>query len=198
MAETTHVLLDLAQFVADGEPALPEYLQLRMHLAQCSICRGYLQKLRRVEAALKTYPRATADASLRLNIARIVEGNQNKPSAWHLLPWTVWVPTATIMAASLVALYLLPNGTMAPGNAINWQAPVVFSPDTLGLWLQSFRLTLSQSDLATIGGAIAAILGGTGILWAISSLDPEQNKQLDRLGNEATDRARRFLRVRRS
>jgi hypothetical protein len=198
MIETVHELHELAQFVADGESTSLEYLQLRRHLAQCALCREYLSKLRRVEVALKTYPKVPADAALRLNIARIVADTQTKPSEWHAFPWTVWVPVATIMAASLVALYLVPTSAVAPGNAISWQAPVVVSPQILETWLQSFRLTLSHSDLATIGGAIAAVLGGTGIVWAISSLGPEQNKQLDRLGSEAADRARHFLRARRS
>lgn len=198
MAEPRHALHELAKYVADGEPTSPEYRQLRFHLAQCSFCRGYLPKLRQVEVALKTYPEMTADAALRLNITRIVADTQARPSEWRAFPWTVWVPVATIMAASLVALYLVPNGAAAPGNTINWLAPVIVSPEILEAWLHSFRLTLSHSDLATIGGAIAAILGGTGIIWAQSSLGPEQNKQLDRLGNEATNRAMQFLRARRS
>jgi hypothetical protein len=198
MVETIHVLNQLAQYVADGEPASLEYRQLRLHLAQCSFCRGYLPKLRRVEVALKTYPKVTIDAVVRLNIARIVTDAQNTPSEWRALPWTVWVPVATVMAASLMALYLIPNGTVDPGSVINWQAPVVASPQILETWLQSFRLTLSRGDLATIGGAIAAIIGGTGIIWAISSLGPEQNKQLDHFGSEAANRARQLLRVRRN
>ncbi|MHB1357454.1 MAG: anti-sigma factor [Anaerolineae bacterium] len=198
MAESSHALYELAQYVADGEPNSPEYQQLRNHLAHCSFCRGYLPKLRRVEVALQTYPKVPADAALRFNIARIVTDTQNRPSEWHAFPWTVWVPAATIMAASLVALYLIPNGAVDPGNAINWQTPIVVSPQILETWLQSFRLTLSRGDLATIGGAIAAILGGTGIFYAVSSLGPEQNKQLDRLGNETANRARQFLRARRN
>lgn len=198
MAEPTHALHELAQYVADGEPASPEYQQLRFHLAQCSFCRGYLPKLRQVEVTLRTYPKVTADAALRPDIARIVADTQTRPPEWRAFPWTVWVPTATILVASLVALYLVPNGAVAPGNTINWQAPVIVSPEILEPWLQSFRFTLSRGDLATIGGAIAAILGGTGIIWAISSLGPEQNKHLDRLGSEATNRAMQFLRVRRN
>lgn len=198
MVETTHSFHDLAQYVADGEPASPEYGQLRIHLAQCSFCRGYLLKFRQVEDALKSYPKVTPNTELSLNITRIVADTQTRPSEWRAFPWTVWVPVATIMVASLVALYLVPNGAVAPSNAINWQAPVIISPELLDPWLQSFRVTLSQGDLATIGGAIAAILGGTGILWAISSLDPEQHKQLGRLGSETTNRAMQFLRARRS
>jgi hypothetical protein len=198
MADSPHPLYDLAQFVADGEPTSPEYGYLRIHLAKCAYCRGYLLKLRRVEGALVTFPRTSAHAALRPDIARIVADSQTRPPEWHALPWTVWMPAATIIAASLVALYLVPSGTVAPGNIIDWQAPVVTSPEMLETWLQSFRFTISQGDLATIGGAIAAILGGTGFAWALSSFNSEQSKKLDQIGSETTHRALQFLRTRRS
>ena len=47
---------ELAEYVADGEPALACYQALRAHLQVCSACRAYALRLSLVEDALRTYP----------------------------------------------------------------------------------------------------------------------------------------------
>ncbi|MHB9034862.1 MAG: hypothetical protein ACYC6L_17665 [Anaerolineae bacterium] len=193
MSQKEHPIYEIAQYIADHEPAIALYRDVRFHLAGCESCRDLAQKLRVTEAALETYPQVNANYSLRPHLVEIIRQNQSQPPEWKLMPWTIWVPTTALVVATLATLILAPGGanTLLP---INLQGPVITLPQNIGSGLPHIQVLLNNQTVLTIGSAVAAILSGAGLVWALSSLSPEQDKKLQDIGNQVTENAAQFLR----
>ncbi len=196
MSLQMHPLYDIAQYVADGEPSTPAYWAVRAHLYQCAACRELKEKLILTEAALRAYPVESANPTLRPNVSKIITETQTNLPEWKLLPWTVWVPIITFVVATITTLLLVPPEASTP-LGFNLGKTIVMLPKVISAGLRSVHMYLSRDTLLTILGAIAAILGGTGMLWAVSSLSPEQDEELEHIGSRVADSASQFLHFRR-
>jgi len=197
MSERIHPVYEIAEYVAANEPDTPQYGKVRQHLSQCRACRDLMAQLRHTEVALRTLPVEAASQALMPQVVSIVSRRQVALPEWSFMPWTVWVPAASVITASMMLLLLLPSETPVLRNLADVTAPIL-KPEILNSWLVSFRLHFTHNTLVTVGSAAAAILGGAGFVWALASLSPEQNEKLDNLGEQVADRATHWLHLRRS
>ena len=141
----------LPQYVADGEPRAARYAPLRLHLASCPACRAYVCRLRSVEDALHTYPRARPSPLLTDRILRAVGRERAEMEEWHPLSWDIWVPIAVFVMALLIASASLPQEMLA-------RVPDARMTETLATWP---RFLCSESSLWESMGK--------DLLWAVAS-----------------------------
>ena len=141
----------LPQYIADGECATPRYEPLRAHLASCPTCRAHARRLRLVEEALHTYPRAHPSVLLTDRILRAVGRERAEREEWHPLSWDVWVPVAAFVVALLIASASLPQEMLS-------RVPDMRLAETLANWPHSLQ------SRSTLWGNM-----GKDFLWAIAS-----------------------------
>ncbi len=178
----------LSQYIADGEPASPHYGALRNHLASCSACRAHARRLRQVEEALHTYPRAHPNPLLTDRILKAVGRERAAMEEWHPLSWDMWLPVVVFILALLIAGASLPQGILA-------RVPDTRLTETLVTWpsfLQSRSALWGKMEKellwAVATGIFASIAGlGMGITLAYwSKLDAVDLGDLEqRLTNTA-------------
>lgn len=197
MSEYLHPVYELAEYVAANEPDSPQYRQVRAHLARCGSCRSLQRRLHQTETALHTLPVVKVDPVFQQQLANIAAGHRPKPPEWRLVPWTVWVPAAAVITASLALLLLFPSETLILRDSIIFDE-FLLKPEAWNNWLETFRMSFTHGTLVTVGSAAAAILGGAGFVWALTSLSPEQHARLDDLGGKVSESAAQLLHIRRS
>ena len=186
----------LPQYVADGEPALPEYYSLRAHLRDCPICRAYAKRLRSVEAALRTYPLVSPDADVTTRVIRAVYAeNQSREGEWHLLPWDLWVPAVALMMALLIAVisvppHLLPEPPIQQlgGAAENWPSPV-------SAWAASILPQTDREVFWAIWTGIFVTAAGVGLSLSLACWNALNTRSLDHLEEHVLAVANRLRRI---
>jgi len=174
----------LAQYIADGEPACSDYEPLRQHLVHCARCQTLAKDLRIVETALASYPLIVAPPTLRAELMRtIMQERQALQEEWRLLPWDVWVPAVAFGLALLIALLSLP--------AQLWQAaPVPESPDIwakFGLWLNSLRLPNGDGLFWVIWVGVFATTAGLGLCLSLTNWTHDHTRQVEDLEARVAD-----------
>lgn len=176
----------LAQYVVEGCPQTRQYDKLRDHLAGCPRCRQDLDELRRVELALRAWPPRPAPAHLTSRILAAIE-REAPVEAWSPLPWSVWLPALTLLAAlALTALLIPPQPTEL--HAPLWIEPAI-------QWSGLLQL-LDDPDLGSalwIGGSAA--LAGIGITIALMHGRMPSEDEVQVLRHRLSDTAQRFWRM---
>lgn len=168
----------LAQYVADGEPARDEYRALRQHLSSCAACQETLATLRRVEAALWSWPPHKAPAGMTVRILGAIE-NETPVQAWKLLPWSIWVPALTLLVALALAVLL------APAPAVSLLEPPV--------QLLHLRLPEDPSLLWAVWIGVSAVIFGAGITMALVQGRMPNEAEIDHVRHRLSDKAQRLL-----
>jgi hypothetical protein len=102
----------MAEYVAEGEPSTWRYALLRRHLSQCASCRAQVDRLRHVEQALWAWPLEMVSAPLHERLVATLDGRETG-ERWPLVPWNVWLPLLTLLAAASLVFLLVPPGERA-------------------------------------------------------------------------------------
>jgi uncharacterized protein YbaR (Trm112 family) len=181
---------DLAQYVADGEPEDGAQRAIREHLLSCPVCREQLQWLRAVETALQEWPQVAPDPAL---VARIVA---NLPTLaahaheWHALPWSVWVPAATMGVALAVAMLALPPHT-AQGLGLS----VAEWPLALKAYSAASQITLDSDLFWTVWSGLFVAVGGVGVTVALNAWNERCTREAPHLRLAMAEAAQRLSRL---
>lgn len=160
--------MELAEYVAAGEPNSVEYARLQAHLAICPACQETRDALRRVEQALWEWPLEPSPPHLTERILAAIEHEQ-PVGPWQILPRRVWLPTATLMAVMILALLLYPS-LPADLPLIQWLQSLQsvseegLLQDTRSLW--AFWVGCFAA-LAGIGVTLALVYGRMPDPWEI-------------------------------
>lgn len=182
----------LPQYVADGERASPRYAALRTHLASCAACRAHAQRLRLVEEALRTYPRAHPTPLLTDRILETVGRERAAMEEWRPLSWDVWVPVIVFVMALLIASTSLPQGMPA-------RVPDTRLTETLATWpyfLQTRSTLWGKMDkelLWAVATGIFATVAGLGMGVTLASWNKLDAFDLGGLERRITSMAHRLL-----
>lgn len=183
----------LPQYIADGEPQGREFAELRQHVSLCRRCQAYVEALRLVERALRTYPRVYPDPALRGQIlAAVAREADAAQERWQWLPWDVWVPAAAVAAALVIAAM----GFAPYFNAASlqeWEAALQEWSLALGQWFFGSAIPLSANALWAIWGGIFAITAGVGISLGLAGWNKAHAAQLDDLEARISEAANRLL-----
>lgn len=196
MACCDPVLADLlAEFVADGQPSTRPYRALRDHLATCSACRGQAARLSIVHEALRAWPMATPPEALPARIIALLADEKGPLQAWHALPWSIWVPAVTALAAMLVVLLALP-GQIVPAEAGGQiGAAAAQWPLTLAERGARVQADLDPHAVAALWAGLFVSLGGVGVTMALRAWGEPYDRQVDCLRRAVTDTAGRLVRL---
>jgi hypothetical protein len=176
----------LAQWVADGYPRTFEYQGLREHLADCAACRLAAGDLERVEQALRAWPLRPVPVGLARRILAAIE-REIRVEPWEPLPWNVWLPAMTLLAAVALALLLAPPLPSAV-PPMSWLEPAA-------QWPGQLRFPDDQGLLAALwlGGSLAVV--GIGITLALVHGRLPTEDEVDNLRHRLWDKAHRLLRL---
>ncbi|MGI6367995.1 MAG: hypothetical protein ACOX2L_06480 [Anaerolineae bacterium] len=162
----------LAEYVASGEQdrVLGEHWQ---HVRDCPICQRDLQRLRRVEVALRQWPMVSVPAMLNerlLAAARLPRSlEENYPR------WTIWLPAVTVVIAIALALLLAPASLHVALNA----PPQAAEPS-----LSFFALDREAGLALWIGMCVA--LAGIGVTMGLADSRMPDREDLDVLRTRAS------------
>ena len=158
------------------------YAPLRTHLTSCSTCRAYARRLRSVEDALRTYPRAHPSSLLTDRILRAVGRERAEMEEWHPLSWDVWIPVLSFVMALLIASASLSQEILA-------RVPDSQLAEMLATWprfLQSGSTlweSMEKDLLWAVASGIFATIAGLGMgltlaYWSkLDAFDPGQVEQ---------------------
>lgn len=182
----------LPQYIADGERVTSHDEALCAHLASCPTCRAYAQRLRLVEEALHTYPRAHPSPLLTDRILKAVERERAAMEEWHPLSWDVWVPIVVFIMALLIASASLPQGmlvrvpdTQVTETLAHWP---YFLQTRFAVWEQ-----IEQELLWAIASGIFATMAGLGMGITLAYWSKLNTPDLGDLEQRITNTAQRLL-----
>jgi hypothetical protein len=187
-----HVQRLLAQYIADGEPALSTYSALREHLNVCTACRDYAMRLRTVENALHTYPFVSPDPATAERVVRTLF-LENRPAEeeWHWLPWDVWVPALAFALAILIAVMSIPQHLLVGAGTPNLEGTLAVWPSVLSAWLTSLQSRLGETVFRAIWLGVFATTAGLGISLSLVCWSALNSESLDQLESRVSDLAER-------
>lgn len=178
----------LPQYVADGEPALPQWVDVRAHLSVCPVCQVQLERLQAVEDALRSYPLAEPDSLMTARIMEgVVEGEQDWQE-WEILPWSVWVPAMAVMLALLIASFSIPSQSL-PVLATQGGEEVL--PAWRGV-VAGLASVAQGARFWTIWSGIFVTTAGLGISLALARWDTPHSKSLAQLEQRLSEAAGRL------
>jgi len=152
----------LPQYVADGEPMIPYYAALRTHLASCSACRAYANRLRSVEDALHTYPHVHPSPLLTDRILRAVGRKRAEMEEWYPLSWDVWVPVLAFVMALLIASASLSQEMLASVSDMRLAKTLATWPHVLQS-RSAFWESIEKDLLWAVASGIFATMAGLGM-----------------------------------
>ncbi len=170
----------LAQYVADGEPLWPEYEALRCHLAVCPECQATAEALRRVDLALREWPRQPVPKGLAPRILATIE-QETYIEPWKPLPWSVWLPVLTLLAAVGLAITLAPV-RVSVSAAFPW-----------GVEPLQCQLLEDPALLWAIWLGVAVMVFGAGITIALVQGRLPNQAEMDHLRDKLSHTAQRLL-----
>lgn len=182
----------LPQYIADGERATPRHEALRAHLASCPACRAYAQRLRLVEEALRTYPRAHPSPLLTNRILETVGRDRAAMEEWHPLSWDMWVPVVVFVLALLIGSVSLPQEMLA-------RVPDTQLTETLATWpyaLQGRSALWGKMEkelLWAVASGIFATMAGLGMGLTLAYWSRLDSLDLGDVEQRITSTAQRFL-----
>jgi hypothetical protein len=179
----------LAQYVADGEPQIPEYAALRAHLRVCDACYAQRGRLLQVERGLRALPEASPDPALPQRIMERVVTQAEQPTLpedpW--LSWPVWVPAMTLIVALLCAAMLVPAQVLP---SVGWSELDRYLIETHAP-LSAFLPGTGDNPLLSLAvwSAIFAILAGLGLMLSLRSWREEHSRSLNQIEHQVADAA---------
>lgn len=181
---------ELAEYVADGEPALACYQALCPHLQVCSACRAYALRLGLVEDALCTYPPVSFVPEMTPLVMRCISAqDRQSDEEWHPLPWDVSVPAlAILLALALVMVSTPPQASLAipvwaPGSTF------FELPGFVGDWVTSARALMSRDIFWAVWSGVFAATAGVGIGLSLANWNTLNRECLARLEDHIADLA---------
>lgn len=176
----------LAEYVASGEPDLPDYAPLRQHLALCSACQAQLAAYRQVEVALHTRPIRVTGPILTARIMHQIALDEAHRQSWKPLPWSIWVPMGSVLLALVIVFLSIPGMSLqnlAPPEGMAAIAPYGSLLEMLGLERNFFWILWS---------VIFATLAGLGIRMSLRSWQVMNSQSLSHLEEQVSDTAHRL------
>ena len=193
MSECDRARPSLYQYIADGEPALPAYASLRVHLATCVACRAQAERLRVVEGALHVLPMAAPPVGLAPEVMRQVASIGQPPrEEWRLFSWETWVPVVAFAVALLVAMVSMPSNLLTTMTLYELESTLRAAPSDAGGWLSPLALLTRNQLFWVIWTSVFVTLAGLGLSLSLRNLGQEATTWLAewraRL-NDVTDRA---------
>ena len=194
MRRCEYVRDQLPEYVADGEPALVSYRELRAHLQGCPLCQAYARDLRLVESALHAYPPVSPPAALAASILeRIRHENQTIEEGWYLLPWDIWLPLAAFALALLIAVMSMPPRLLDAATA-ELNMNIQQWPNSVDQLVGHLETAASWQDLFwAIWSGLFATTAGLGIGFGLANLNQAIGERLSALEHQVSSVASRLL-----
>jgi hypothetical protein len=185
---------ELYQYVADGEPDLPAYRNLRAHLATCAQCRDTVERLRSVEAGLRTMPTAVPPVALTPVIMREVYASERPVHEdWHLFSWEVWVPVVAFAIALLIAMISMPSHLFTSMTVAELEGALRQMPSN-GSGLLAPLDQLTRSDIFwVIWTSLFVTTAGLGLGLSLKHLNRAAREYISELQGWLFDSASRLL-----
>lgn len=179
----------LPEYVAEGKPGGPAYAALRAHLAACPRCRAQMERLCRVEAALRSWPIAAAPPDLAPYVLAALVGERRDAEPWQVLPWRIWVPALAVTVALFVSVVAMsldawPSADQVQTLLSGWHASIL-------AWLAPLQVRVDPSIFWAIWSGIFVTTAGLGIslgLRAFNQLDRQELDHLEEQAGEVADR----------
>jgi predicted anti-sigma-YlaC factor YlaD len=138
-----------------GGSGVPAGSALEKHLQACPACRAFLSRISEVDAALYAMPLEKTPAVVTRRILAQIE--PTPMSEEKFLPWTVWVPVASLLLGLFWAYLFLVwqrwpvlEDTISP-ILVDWST-------TLEQWLGSHQDVLSAITLSVAIGILITLL----------------------------------------
>jgi hypothetical protein len=180
----------LAQYVADGEPAVPEYAALRAHLGECGVCRAQLVRLRQVERELRTLPGVDPAQTLFQRImAQVAQAEQAAAPEEPWFSWSVWVPAITLIVALLCVAMLMPAQALP---SVQWAELDRYLLEERAPLTVLLPLVGAQADPTlslAVWSAVFSIMAGLGLMLSLRSWREEHNRSLNQIEHQVMDAA---------
>ncbi|NLG26954.1 MAG: hypothetical protein GX557_03535 [Chloroflexi bacterium] len=185
---------ELYQYVADGEPDVPAYRNLRGHLAACAQCREAVERLRAVEAGLRTMPTAVPPVVLTPAIMREVHAS-GRPARedWQLFSWEVWVPVVAFAVALLIAMMSMPSHLFTSMTVAELEGALRQMPSNGSGWLAPLD-QLTRSDIFwVVWTSLFVTTAGLGLGLSLKHLNRAAREYVTELQGWLSDSASRLL-----
>jgi len=188
MLNHDQVWQQLADYVADGEPENSEYVALRIHLHDCALCRAQLARLRDVESALRSYPLLRPSPELTRSILHAIR-SEPRQEDWRLVPWSIWLPSLTLLLAFGFVAFVLPPHTQF---ALPMVSPEPL-PATEAIQLREWLITSTQNDpFWPLWAGLLIVASGLGFALSLASWGSSTNRQFDRFESRLSSAAERL------
>jgi hypothetical protein len=184
----------LAQYIADGEPALVIYAPLRAHVRACARCQADAERLRTVEVALHAYPLAMPPVDLAPSIVReVTNANRVGVEEWQLFSWEVWVPIVAFAVALLIAMISMPSHLFTSMTLQDLEASIRAWSDTAGGWFAPLE-QLTRNDLFwVLWSSVFVTTAGLGFSLSLKHWNREANRRLREMQDHVAEAASRLL-----
>jgi len=185
---------ELAQYIADSEPALAAYAPLRAHLQSCAHCRATVERLRAVETALQAYPQVVPPPDLAPAIMREVNGaTQTGKEEWQLFSWEVWVPVVAFAIALLIAMISMPSHLFTSMTLQDLEATIRTWAGSTGGWFAPLE-QITRNDLFwVIWSSVFVTTAGVGLSLSLRHWNREASKRLREMQAHLAEAADRLL-----
>jgi hypothetical protein len=184
----------LAQYIADGEPALVIYAPLRAHLQGCARCQADAGRLRAVEVALRAYPLAMPPVDLAPMVVReVTNATRVGIEEWQLFSWEVWLPVVAFAVALLIAMISMPSHLFTSMTLQDLDATIRAWSGTASGWFAPLE-QLTRNDLFwVIWSSVFVTTAGLGFSLSLKHWNREANKRLHELQAHLAEAAERLL-----
>ena len=190
ICKDSHCWVELAQYVADGEPPTEAYDALRAHLLGCAACQQRLAWLRLVEEMLQEWPQVAADPALAARIVAQLPPLATVSATWQALPWNVWVPALAVgLGLTLTMLALPQQMTQDLLSLAEW-------PQALKTYgVASQQAPLNRDLFWTLWSGLSVAVGGVGVTMALNAWSERCSREAAQLLLAVSEAAHRLSRL---